>query len=80
MTQAHSPFKDTPQRTEQRLIDLEIKASYTEDQLEQLDRVVVRQQQQIDLLMREVASLREQPKDGDVVVGRSLRDDLPPHF
>jgi SlyX protein len=80
MTQAPHTPNHSQQATEQRLIDLEIKASYTEDQLEQLDRVVVRQQQQIDLLMREVASLREQPKDGDVVVGRSLRDDLPPHF
>ena len=80
MTQAHPTLNDSQQATEQRLIDLEIKASYTEDQLEQLDRVVVRQQQQIDLLMREVACLREQPKDGDVVVGRSLRDELPPHF
>ncbi len=66
--------------TLQRLIDLEIKASYTEDQLEQLDRVVVRQQEQIDLLLREVAYLRDQPVDGDVRTGRSLRDELPPHF
>jgi SlyX protein len=61
-----------PSHTEQRLTDLEVKASFTEDQLEQLDAVVIRQQAQIDLLLREVAALKGTP--------RNLRDDLPPHF
>ena len=72
----------------QRLTDLEIKASYTEDLLEQLDKVVVRQQQQIDLLIREVTELRQPATHGGLDSGidsgtgsgRSLRDDLPPHF
>lgn len=64
----------------QRLTDLEIKASYTEDLLEQLDKVVVRQQQQIDLLIREVTALRQPAPDGGTGSVRSLRDDLPPHF
>ncbi len=68
------------QTTDQRLIDLEIKATYTEDLVEQLEQVVVRQQQQIDLLLREVAELRQPSTDGGLGVARSLRDDLPPHF
>lgn len=71
---------ENPHDTEQRLTNLEIKASFTEDLLEQLDQVIVRQQQQIDLLLREVARLRErtaEPQDG---VPRNLRDDLPPHY
>ena len=66
--------------TDQRLTDLEIKATYTEDLLEQLDKIVARQQQQIDALMREVVELRQPAGDGQLLTGRSLRDDLPPHF
>jgi SlyX protein len=41
----------------------------------------VRQQQQIDALLREVAELKAAPvRDGDITTARSLRDDLPPHF
>ncbi|MES2945071.1 MAG: SlyX family protein, partial [Pseudomonadota bacterium] len=49
---------------DQRLTELEIKASFTEDLLEQLDKVIVRQQQQIDLLIREVTELRQPANDG----------------
>ena len=66
--------------TDQRLTDLEIKATYTEDLLEQLDQIVARQQQQIDLLMREVAELRQPAVNGQLNTGRSLSDELPPHF
>ncbi len=69
-----------PETTDQRLIDLEIKATYTEDLVEQLDKIIARQQQQIDLLLREVAELRQPAPDGTPTTGRSLRDDLPPHF
>ncbi len=70
--------------TDQRLNDLEIKATYSEDLLEQLDAVIVRQQQQIDLLVREVHALRELQKDAGSGSGQSaakpLREDVPPHF
>lgn len=64
---------------DQRLIDLEIKASFTEDLLEQLDQVVIRQQQQIDMLVREVSRLQQRNTDG-VGGPRSPTDDLPPHY
>jgi SlyX protein len=67
--------------TDKRLTELEIKASFTEDLIDQLDKVIVRQQQQIDALLREVAELKASPvRDGDITAARSLRDDLPPHF
>lgn len=66
--------------TDQRLTELEIKATYTEDLVEQLEQVIVRQQQQIDLLLREVAELRQPATDGGQGAARILRDDLPPHF
>jgi SlyX protein len=69
-----------PNNTDQRLTELEIKTSFTEDLLEQLDQVVIRQQQQIDLLMREVAALRQPGAEVGAVAPRNLRDELPPHF
>ena len=70
-----------PNDIEQRLTELEIKASFTEDLIDKLDSVIIRQQQQIDALVREVADLKQQaPVDGGVGGVRNLRDDLPPHF
>ncbi|MBQ1761509.1 MAG: SlyX family protein [Aquincola sp.] len=69
-----------PDEADRRLTELEIKASYAEDLLDRLNEVVVRQQAQIDLLLREVAQLRREQPDGDVRVVRSLRDELPPHY
>ena len=66
--------------TDQRLTNLEIKATYTEDLVEQLDKIIARQQQQIDLLLREVKELRQPMADNIPTTGRTLHDDLPPHF
>jgi SlyX protein len=71
---------DLEKRLTDRVIELEIKASYAEDQIDQLDKVVVRQQEQIDLLINEIASLRQSSTDGGLGAARNLRDDLPPHF
>jgi SlyX protein len=71
-----------PNNADQRLTELEIKASFTEDLLEQLDQVIIRQQQQIDLLLRVVAALRQPGGGADAgsAAQRNLRDELPPHF
>jgi SlyX protein len=63
-----------------RLTELEIKASYTEDLIDQLDKVIVRQQAQIDLLIKAITELRLSSTDGGLGTARNLRDDLPPHF
>ena len=68
------------ENTEQRLMDLEIKASFQEDLLERLNDEIVRQAQLIDLLLREVAQLRQQAPAGEAATFRSLRDELPPHY
>jgi len=64
---------------EQRVTDLEIKASFAEDTVEQLNAVVVRQQAQIDRLIRELVELRNRAtaEPGAQV---NLRDELPPHY
>lgn len=59
-----------------RLTELEIKASFLEDQLEQLDAVVARQQQQIELLARELQRLRDQP----ALQSPAPLDERPPHY
>ena len=66
--------------TDTRLTDLEIKASFTEDLLDQLNQVIVRQQQQIDGLIRELAFLKQQASDAGAGGFRSLSDELPPHY
>ena len=77
---AYNLCMDTSEQIDQRLTQLEIKASFSEDTLDRLNEVVVRQQAQIDALLRQVAALREQwPADGPGTP-RSLRDELPPHY
>ena len=52
-----------------------------EDLVDSLNEVVARQQQHIELLLREVSALRMQQDDGGGSPGfRSLRDELPPHY
>ena len=63
-----------------RLTELEIKLSFAEDALEQLNAVVVRQQAQIDLLLRQINELRQQQPEAGAPAFRSLRDELPPHY
>jgi SlyX protein len=66
--------------TEQRLIDMEIKLGFTEDLVDHLNQTVIRQQQQIDALVREISALRHQIPEGNSGTFRSLRDELPPHY
>lgn len=71
---------DNSPNTEQRLTDLEIKASFNEDLLDKLDQIIIRQQQQIDLLTQEVARLRQPAPHGGTGMPRDARDDMPPHY
>ena len=66
--------------TDHRLTELEIKASFNEDLLDQLNQVVIRQQQQIDALVREVERLRQQIPDLGNGGSSQAGDDLPPHY
>ena len=65
---------------DQRLTELEIKASFTEDLLDQLDQVIARQQKLIDVLTGQLAELRQHGSDSVGTAVRNLRDDLPPHY
>jgi SlyX protein len=67
---------------EQRLEALEIKASFTEDLVDRLDQIIIRQQQTLDALVTELRKLRDQASSASETNGapRNLRDDLPPHY
>jgi SlyX protein len=66
---------------EQRLEALEIKASFTEDLVDKLDQIIIRQQRMLDALVAEVRDLKAQSASGGEGPGqRNLRDDLPPHY
>jgi len=65
---------------ESRITELEIKLGLSEDHLEELNRTVFRQQQQIDLLqaqIREVYQLLQPAAPGEA---RNPRDEIPPHY
>jgi SlyX protein len=68
------------QRTEERLTELEIKLSYTEDLLDTLNALVSNQQQDIAMLLREVVQLRQQGTEPGMTANRNPRDELPPHY
>ena len=69
--------------TDQRLMALEIKASYSDDLLEQLNLLVYRQQLQIDALAQQLQQMGDRLPEagsGGAAAPRNLRDELPPHY
>lgn len=70
----------TANEIDTRLANLEIKSSFAEDLLEELNRTVFRQQEQIDLLLRSLARLRHQLPDAADTSGLQARGELPPHY
>jgi len=65
---------------ESRITELEIKLGLGEDHLEEINRTIFRQQQQIDLLqaqIRELYQLLQPAEPGDP---RDPRDEIPPHY
>lgn len=70
----------TAERNEERLTQLEIKLSFTEDWVDTLNQLVIEQQAQIDGLKRQLQAMRlESPTDG-AQAARNPRDELPPHY
>lgn len=65
--------------TEDRITNLEIKLSFTEDLIEKLNETVYKQQQQIEFLYRELKAVKEQASSSGGG-GGSLKDEIPPHY
>jgi SlyX protein len=66
--------------TEDRLTNLEIKLSFTEDLIDQLNQTIYKQQQQIEFLYRELKSIKEQASGGDGGGRNHPKDEIPPHY
>jgi SlyX protein len=64
---------------ESRLTEIEVKLGFTEDLLEELNRTVYRQQQQIDRLQQELRTLRLQVS-ALPAEQRAASDEIPPHY
>jgi SlyX protein len=82
---SHFPFPiprmhmDTPAR----LTELEIKLSYTEDLVEELNQAVSRQQVQISLLQDQLRTVFQQMRQmapGEQGDQGDPREDVPPHY
>jgi SlyX protein len=65
---------------DKRLTDLEVKASFTEDLVDHLNDQVARQQEQIELLIREVGKLKDRAPDTGRDASADPRDEMPPHY
>ncbi|HEY5929011.1 MAG TPA: SlyX family protein [Burkholderiales bacterium] len=65
---------------EARIAELEVKLSFCEELVEELNKTVYRQQQQIDFLQKEIAALREQVKTSMPAEPRDAVDETPPHY
>jgi SlyX protein len=62
-----------------RVIELEVKLGFAEDLLDSLNRLVFRQQEQIEMLQRQFIGLRQQMQDVGDETG-DPRDEIPPHY
>ena len=64
-----------------RIIELEIKTAYQEDLLQELNKIVGQQQQQIDRLEATCRLLNERIKSLSTVSGSGeVIDEVPPHY
>jgi len=66
--------------SDERITNIEIKLSFTEDLVEELNQTIYKQQQQIDMLINEVRALKLQMASNLPSDGNSPRDELPPHY
>ncbi|MFT3736689.1 MAG: SlyX family protein [Rhodocyclaceae bacterium] len=67
---------------EERLITIESKLALAEDLLDELNKTVFRQQEQIDLLQSQIRLLYTQMQgaSGQGAEKRDPRDEIPPHY
>ncbi|MEO8134941.1 MAG: SlyX family protein [Betaproteobacteria bacterium] len=63
-----------------RFAEIEAKLTFSEDMLDQLNRTVYRQQQQIDRLQQELRELQEIAEGAGTTEAVQPRDEVPPHY
>jgi SlyX protein len=77
---AYAQLLDIPMDLESRITELEIKLSFSEDLVDELNRTVARQQEQIGLLQDELRTLFQQMQLLAPAEKTDLREDIPPHY
>jgi SlyX protein len=65
---------------ESRLAEIEIKLSFSENLLDELNRTVFRQQQEIALLQQALKGLRQQVEANAPAEPLDARQEIPPHY
>lgn len=80
MTFPSDPGGEAAAQTAERLDNLEIKASFADDLLEQLNLTVYAQQQAIERLQRELRALAGQLQELRDGLPRGAVDERPPHY
>ena len=68
------------QYLQEQIEELQIKCSYLEDIVDKLDVVVIHQQTQIDLLIKEVKYLKQQDTSSNKQEVNQSNNELPPHY
>lgn len=64
-----------------RVTELELRYSEQEDTIQQMSREVFELQQKVDLLVKQVRSLKQRlPLEPDDAPPRTLEDEKPPHY
>lgn len=64
----------------EQITDLEIRLTYQESALQELNDVIVKQQDQIDALIVEIRRLRQQLESGAEFVRPQSEETPPPHY
>jgi SlyX protein len=65
---------------ENRLEKIESKLGLAEDLLDELNKTIYRQQQQIERMQHEMRTLRQQVQAAQPTEQRNLLDEIPPHY
>ncbi len=65
---------------ELRIEDLEVRLTYQEATLEELNQVIIKQQNQIDLLIEEIKRIKQQQERGGEFVRSQSEEEPPPHY
>jgi SlyX protein len=65
---------------ENRLEKIESKLGLADDLLDELNKTIYRQQQQIERMQHEMRTLRQQVQAAQPAEQRNLLDEIPPHY
>lgn len=63
-----------------RVTELEVKLGFAEDLIETLNQTIFRQQEQLDLLQRQLIELNRRVQSAEAHEQRDPSEELPPHY